>query len=108
MDCSSEDTQGSNSTKWMYRDPRTLSPLSSPAKDYSALSIVDDESQSSEGMSGFSTPVSNYVNRCGDEALLNAPRKKTRSVPCLRDRTAGDSFTHVGVYGLEYVMDRSF
>ena len=104
MDCSSEDTQGSNSTKWMYRDPRTLSPLSSPAKDYSASSIVDGESQLSEGMSGFSTPVSNYVDRGGDEALLNAPLKKTRPVPGLRDRTAGDSFTHVGEYGLEYVI----
>ncbi|CAL8265037.1 unnamed protein product [Gadus morhua 'NCC'] len=49
MDCSSEDTQGSNSANWMYRDPRTLSPLSSPAKDYSASSIVDGESQLSEG-----------------------------------------------------------
>ncbi|CAL8283232.1 unnamed protein product [Gadus morhua 'NCC'] len=32
MDCSSEDTQGSNSANWMYRDPRTLSPLSSPPR----------------------------------------------------------------------------
>ena len=67
---------------------------------------MDGESQLSEGMSGFSTPVSNYVNRCGDEALLNAPLKKTRPVPGLRDRTAGDSFTHVGEYGLEYVISR--
>ncbi|CAL8264852.1 unnamed protein product [Gadus morhua 'NCC'] len=48
MDCSSEDTQGSNSANWMYRDPRTLSLLSSPAKDYSASSIVEGESHLSE------------------------------------------------------------
>ena len=108
MDCSSEDTKGSDSPKRVYRDPRTLSPLSPPAMDYSASITVDDESQLSEGMSGFSTPVSNYVNRCGDAALLNAPRKKPWTVPSLRDRAAGASCTHVGEYGLEYVMDRSF
>ncbi|CAL8251964.1 unnamed protein product [Boreogadus saida] len=45
MACSSEDTCGSNIANWQYRDPRTLSPLSSPAKNYSASNIEDSESQ---------------------------------------------------------------
>ncbi|CAL8370137.1 unnamed protein product [Boreogadus saida] len=45
MACSSEDTHGSNIANWQYRDPRTLSPLSSPAKNYSASNIEDSESQ---------------------------------------------------------------
>ncbi|CAL8237377.1 unnamed protein product, partial [Boreogadus saida] len=43
MACSSEDTRGSNIANWPYRDPRTLSPLSSPAKNYSASNIEDSE-----------------------------------------------------------------
>ncbi|CAL8234669.1 unnamed protein product [Boreogadus saida] len=39
------DTHGSNIANWPYRDPRTLSPLSSPAKNYSASNIEDSESQ---------------------------------------------------------------
>ncbi|CAL8258528.1 unnamed protein product [Boreogadus saida] len=49
MACSSEDTCGSNIANWQYRDPRTLSPLSSPAKNYSASNIEDSESQIPEG-----------------------------------------------------------
>ncbi|CAL8339653.1 unnamed protein product [Boreogadus saida] len=104
MACSSEDTHGSNIANWQYRDPRTLSPLSSPAKNYSASNIEDSESQIPEGTFGFSTPVSNYVNRHGDTALLNAPLKRMRPVSGLRDRSAGESFTHIGEYGLEYVI----
>ncbi|CAL8275707.1 unnamed protein product [Arctogadus glacialis] len=105
MDCSSEDAHRSDSSNWnRARDPRTLSPLSSPTMDSSASSIEDAESQVSEGTSIFSTPVANYGNRYGDAALLNAPLKRTRPVSGLRDRSAGDSFTHIGEYGLEYVI----
>ena len=104
MDCSSEETRRSDSAIWLYRGPRTPSPLSSPAMDDSASSNEDIENQMPDGMSVFSTPVSNYVNSCGDAVLLNAPLKRTRPVLGLRDRSAGDSFTHVGEYGLEYVI----
>ena len=104
MDCSSEETRRSDSAIWLYRGPRTPTPLSSPAMDDSASSNEDIENQMPDGMSVFSTPVSNYVNSCGDAVLLNAPLKRTRPVLGLRDRSAGDSFTHVGEYGLEYVI----
>ncbi|CAL8359089.1 unnamed protein product [Arctogadus glacialis] len=49
MDCSSEDAHRSDSSNWnRARDPRTLSPLSSPTMDSSASSIEDAESQVSE------------------------------------------------------------
>ena len=104
MDCSSEETRRSDSAIWLYRGPRTPTPLSSPAMDDSASSNEDIENQMPDGMSVFSTPVSHYVNGYGDAVLLNAPLKRTRPVLGLRDRSAGDSFTHVGEYGLEYVI----
>ncbi|CAL8391979.1 unnamed protein product [Arctogadus glacialis] len=49
MDCSSEDAHRSDISNWnRARDPRTLSPLSSPTMDSSASSIEDTESQVSE------------------------------------------------------------
>ncbi|CAL8235938.1 unnamed protein product [Arctogadus glacialis] len=49
MDCSSEDAHRSDISNWnRARDPRTLSPLSSPTMDSSASSIEDAESQVSE------------------------------------------------------------